>query len=89
MNRLEVMQPDGVLTKCAASFEACQRAVGGSVEPVRLRGGDILLVNEEGLMRNLPFNPGASLLTISRGIRTHIVGPAVYVPAALVKQVLG
>jgi hypothetical protein len=86
MNRLEVMQPDGVLTKCAASFEACQRAVGGSVELVRLRGGDILLVNEEGLLMGLPLNPGASLLT---GRKQRLVGPAVYVPAALVKQVLG
>lgn len=81
---LEVMQVNGTTTFCDTRFEACQAAVGGYVEPVRLTNGDVLLVNEEGLLQGLPLNPGASLLA-----RREIVGPAVFVPRKLVKRLLG
>lgn len=81
---LEVMQPDGSVTTCPATFEACQKAVNGYVEPVRLPNGNVLLVNEEGLLLGMPFNPGASILA-----RRELVGPAVFVPKRLTKRVLG
>lgn len=54
------------------SLEEAQKLVGGYVELVTLPGGDQLLVNEEGLLRGLDYNPAASDLTGG-----HIVGPAI------------
>jgi len=81
---LEVMHVDGSVTTCPARFKDCQTAVGGYVEPVRLPNGDMLLVNEEGILLGLPMNPGATLMAC-QGLR----GPVVVVPKALIKTVLG
>lgn len=57
-----------------------QALVGGYIEPVQLPtlpvGGTelVMLVNEEGLLENLPHNEAAS-----RAARRPIVGPAVYI----------
>jgi hypothetical protein len=81
---LEVMQPDGSVTECAPNFAACQKAVGGYVEAIRIADG-MLLVNEDGgLLEHLEHNPGASLLA-----GRTIVGPAVVLPTSKVKEVLG
>ncbi len=54
------------------TLEEAQGAVGGYVELVELEGGGRqLIVNEEGLLLNLPVNPEATLLA---GVL--IVGPA-------------
>ena len=42
------------------SLAEAQKAVGGWVELVRLGKGDGFLVNEEGLLQQLPLNPKAS-----------------------------
>jgi len=60
-----------------ASFiglEDYQRAVGGYIETVDIDGGHNLIANEEGLIRQLPFNRLASLIA-----RRPIVGDAVVV----------
>lgn len=49
-----------------------QAAVGGVIEEVSLDGGQ-LIVNEEGLLLNLPVNVIASEL-----VRRHIVGDVVW-----------
>lgn len=59
-------------------LEWLQNAVGGWIEIVRgvgLPEGGLLVVNEEGLLRGLPFNPVASFL-YSAG-NAPIVGDAV------------
>ena len=59
-------------------LEWLQNAVGGWIEIVRgvgLPDGGLLVVNEEGLLRGLPFNPVASFL-YSAG-NAPIVGDAV------------
>ena len=43
-------------------LEAKQKAVGGYIEPVYTSEG-VVLVNEDGLFRNLPINYEASVLT--------------------------
>ena len=53
-----------------------QTAVGGYVEVVRIDGRE-LLVNEEGLLRNLPVNREASALA-----GQHIVGDVVILEGA-------
>ena len=42
------------------TLEEAQEFVGGLVELVRLEDGDQMLVNEEGVMQNLPVNFEAS-----------------------------
>jgi len=53
------------------TLEESQQFVGGLVELVYLDGGDQLLVNEEGLIKDLPPNPSASAIA-----GKHIVGNA-------------
>lgn len=55
------------------SLPVMQKAVGGLVEPVELPSGGLLLVNEEGLLQNLPVNPLATFLA-----GFPIVGDAVF-----------
>jgi hypothetical protein len=64
----------------AAWLKALQTAVGGYVELVAMPGVRhlCLLVDEDGLGKDLPENPAASLLAGQR-----IVGPAVVLPRAL------
>ncbi len=46
----------------APSLEAAQAFVGGFVQMVALEDGSQLLVNEEGLLKDLPCNYPASIL---------------------------
>ena len=43
----------------APSLDEAQKVVGGYVETVELGNGDIMLVNEEGLIKELEPNPEA------------------------------
>ncbi len=57
------------------TLEALQAAVDGYIETVTLIPGKaVMIVNEEGLLRNLPPNPAASMIA-----GTKIVGPALIV----------
>ena len=44
------------------TLEEAQEFVGGWVQTVYLKNGDTLIVNEEGRLRDLPFNQIASNL---------------------------
>jgi hypothetical protein len=48
------------------SLEKAQELVGGLVELVTLNNGDQLLVNEEGLLSDLPFNVYATHLATEK-----------------------
>ncbi len=39
-----------------------QKSVGGYYATISLKGGKLMLVNEEGIPRKLPFNPTASAI---------------------------
>lgn len=57
------------------SLEALQAAVDGYIETVRLvPGRAVMIVNEEGLLRDMPLNTVASAAAGAR-----IVGPAIVV----------
>ena len=45
------------------TLKELQGYVGGYIEIINLRSGKILVVNEEGLLKGLPQNLGASALT--------------------------
>jgi len=42
------------------SLEELQKVVGGYIEIVYLSEGRLMVVNEEGWLNNLPYNPSAS-----------------------------
>jgi hypothetical protein len=44
------------------TLEQAQEYVGGWIQMIRLANGDQLIVNEEGLVHRLPFNPAASAI---------------------------
>jgi hypothetical protein len=48
------------------SLERAQELVGGFVELVTLNNGDQMLVNEEGLLSDLPYNDYATQLAIEK-----------------------
>jgi hypothetical protein len=81
----EVMHEDGayeVITARGKTFSLAelQHVVGGYIELVPVRGGRYMVVNEEGMMRDMDINPGASLLA-----GTTIYGPAVVIARGAIK----
>ena len=85
MKAVTLISEAGDLSSLEPSFGAVRTALNGALlEPVTLSTGDVLLVDEEGLLRRLPFNNVASLLS-----GRPLVGKVAYVPKKLVKKVLG
>ena len=55
------------------SLEELQKLVGGYIEVHTLRNGDSLIMNEEGLMQNLPINQEATKLFMVMVVRHRYV----------------
>ena len=61
--------------------------VGGMVEAIQFPNGDLLLLNEEGKLMQLPLNPEATALwrkhftkeTHAFGYDDYVVGPAIVI----------
>jgi len=66
------------------TFKEAQKVVGGYVEVLRIPNGAILLVNDEGLIRRLPYNRAASF-----ECGRQIVGDAVLLTGESIVEVLG
>ena len=60
-----------------ASLSELQEYVGGYIEIVWLRGGKILVVNEEGKINGLPINMNATYIIGEHGMDDNIVGNAI------------
>lgn len=67
--KVGVIEIDGTITKYdyPEDLAGWQALVGGPIEPVYVMAADrtvehLLIVNEEGIMMNLPYNPRASRL---------------------------
>ena len=67
------------------SLEELQKLVVGYIEAHTLRNGDSLIMNEEGLMQNLPINQEATKLFMANGGASQICGFPVHVKAGLMK----
>ena len=73
--------------KNTPTLKEAQDFVGGMVECITWPNGDLLIVNEEGKLNQLPLNPEATLLwrmTFTRdkyafGYDDFVVGPAIYI----------
>lgn len=62
------------------TLEKMQFEVGGLIEFVALADGWQIVVNEDGLLAGLPFNPLASYLaTLAQGSPAHLVGNALLI----------
>ena len=68
-------------------LKAAQKFVGGMVQGIEFPNGDLLLLNEEGKIFNLPLNPEATALwraTFTKdkyayGYDDFVVGPAILI----------
>ena len=80
--------------KDTPTLKEAQDFVGGYVECITWPNGDLLIVNEEGKLRQLPLNPEATLLwrmTFTRdkyafGYDDFVVGPAIYIKKHALKN---
>ena len=68
-------------------LKSAQLFVGGYVECIQFPNGDLLLVNEEGKLMNMPLNPEATTLwratfdndNYITGRKDVVVGPAILI----------
>ena len=73
--------------KNTPTLKEAQDFVGGMVECITFPNGDLLIVNEEGKLMQLPLNPEATTLwrmTFTKdkyafGYDDFVVGPALYI----------
>jgi hypothetical protein len=73
--------------KNTPTLKEAQDFVGGIVECITFPNGDLLIINEEGKLMQLPLNPEATLLwrmTFTKdkyafGYDDFVVGPALYI----------
>jgi len=82
---VSVIHPNGSQDEVEPSWDVVKKALNNvMLEPVWLSDGSCLLVDEEGLLKNLPYNPLASQVA-----GQPLVGTAALVRKRLVKKVLG
>ena len=75
-------------------YKEVSKFVGGMVECITFPNGDLLLINEEGKLMNLPLNPEATTLwraTFTKdkylfGYDDFVVGPAILIKKAALKN---
>ena len=68
------------------TLEEMQKCVGGYVVYVYLEDDLVLVVNEEGLILNLPYNARATKILLSLGGKpSHILGDTLLISNRLIK----
>ena len=80
--------------KNTPTLKEAQDFVGGMVECITFPNGDLLIINEEGKLINLPLNPEATTLrraTFTKdkyafGYDDFVVGPAILIKKQALKQ---
>ena len=80
-------------TEDEPDLKTAQDFVGGMVECITFPSGDLLIVNEEGKLMQLPLNPEATALwrmTFTKqnyvtGYDDFVVGPAIYIKKGALK----
>ena len=81
-------------SKDEPNYKKVSEFVGGMVECITFPNGDLLLINEEGKLINLPLNPEATALwraTFTKdkylfGHDDYVVGPAILIKAKALKH---
>lgn len=72
-----VIKSDGTVcgfdfTDDVPSLEEMQTTVGGYIEPLYLPDGRVMIMDEEGVIKNKPLNPEASVIA-KRGIVGDVI----------------
>ena len=75
-------------------LKAAQKFVGGMVQGIEFPNGDLLLINEEGKLINLPLNSEATMMwratfdndNYITGRKDFVVGPAILIKANALKR---
>ena len=67
------------------TLEEMQKCVGGYIELIYLNDGMALVVNEEGLILNLPYNERATNTALAEGKEHHIVGDVLLIGTNFIK----
>ena len=81
-------------SKDEPSLKEAQEFVGGYVQGITFPNGDYLIINEEGKLKGLPYNPEASALwkatfdndNYITGRKDFVVGPAILIKKKALKQ---
>ena len=81
-------------TEDEPDLKTAQAFVGGYVECITFPNGDLLIINEEGKLMQLPLNPEATVLwrmTFTKdkyayGYDDFVVGPALYIKKHALKD---
>ena len=81
-------------TEDEPDLKTAQDFVGGMVECITFPSGDLLIVNEEGKLMQLPLNPEATALwrmTFTKqnyvtGYNDFVVGPVIYIKKGALKN---
>jgi hypothetical protein len=90
MKEPTILRADGTTEKFGfegvePSLKEMQEVVGGLIDLVHLNGGMSLVVNDEGLVYNMPLNRGATSLYMAHGGGTPLVGDAILISTELLK----
>jgi len=81
-------------SKDEPKYKEVSKFVGGMVECVTFPNGDLMLLNEEGKLMQLPLNPEATALWRSTftkdkyatGYNDFVVGPVIYIKKKALKH---
>ena len=76
---------DKSFSKKNVTLKEMQEVVGGYIEFLYLKNNLVMIVNEEGKMIGLPYNPKATLLVQENNINDIIVGDVLVVNQKLIK----
>lgn len=74
MRAMRIMQNSITIVDVENDLRALQQAVGGHIETVGLRDGGVMIVDEEGILKQYPHNDTASYIS-----GRHIYGTALIV----------
>lgn len=76
MRALRIMQNSISIVDVENDLTALRQAVGGRIETIGLRDGGVMIVDEEGMLKQYPHNDNASYIS-----GRHIYGTALIVGA--------
>jgi|TARA_R110002072_G_scaffold199047_1_gene356733 hypothetical protein len=78
MTKLEIITDE----KKLPTLKEAQKFVGGYIEAITFPNDDLLIINEEGKLKELPYNKDASEVWVSHyGMTDAIVGDALLIKA--------
>lgn len=86
-----ILHPDRTMEErpLTTKLADLQALVGGYIEFVRFGDGSAMVVNEEGLLRELPGNPIASYIAAIKGTPCHLVGSVVVLTSTEMDEMEG